>query len=448
MLRVADHFHATDTGRMRQGNEDNFFVRSPLFAVCDGMGGAQAGEVASEIAARAFEDGLPDGDAPELGLAEVIRTANARIHASSRADAARAGMGCTCTSAYVDDDGVAIAHVGDSRGYRLRDGELTQLTRDHTLIWDLMELGKITAEEAERHPQRSVITRALGPEPDVEVDTATFGARAGDLYLLCSDGLTSMVGEDQIEALLERDGDLAGKGRALIGAANQAGGRDNITVILFRLEDTASGGAADEHGQTAEMDAAGGGGRAGDSYLEFDEADLADPEPRQGVTRAEADDATLIGDGAPRVEDVQRALDEQPQTVALRAVRSEEREAAPIRRTAPLPDQPRRKRRRVPVFALAALVALVLLLGGGWIASRAVYFVGTDGDNADAVAVFRGLPYELPGGIKLYERTAVSGVTLFSLPPQQRKTFTDHKLRSQDDAEDLVRQLELGRLSQ
>src|SRR5690242_1426213 len=169
LLRISEHWEGTDLGRQRQGNEDNYFVRSPLFVVADGMGGAQAGEVASEMAVSSFERGLPDGVEPGEALADVIVAANRAIHERSRSDAEHAGMGTTCTAAYVGEDCVTVAHVGDSRAYLLRDGELIRLTRDHSLVGELVARGKLTEEQAEAHPQRSVITRALGPEPNVQV---------------------------------------------------------------------------------------------------------------------------------------------------------------------------------------------------------------------------------------------------------------------------------------
>src|ERR687893_472651 len=243
MLRISEQFHASDLGRQRQGNEDNYFVRSPLFVVADGMGGAQAGEVASEMAVDSFDAGLPDGSVAEA-LVRVIQEANRRIHERSRSDEQAAGMGTTCTAAYVGEQEVTIAHVGDSRAYLWRDGELVRLTRDHSLVGELVARGKLTEEQAEAHPQRSVITRALGPERDVVVDVETFDARHGDVYLLCSDGLTSMIHEAGVQPVLERTGDLDRAGRELIAAANEAGGRDNITVILFRLEEVDGGGKA------------------------------------------------------------------------------------------------------------------------------------------------------------------------------------------------------------
>src|SRR3954466_13755243 len=145
-------------------------------------------------------------------------------------------MGTTVTAAYVAEDTVYIAHVGDSRCYVLRDGDLIRLTHDHSLVEELMRRGKLTAEQAESHPQRSVITRALGPEANVEVDVSPYPAKGGDLFLLCSDGLTSMVHEPKLQPLMVDPRPLAELGRDLIAAANAAGGRDNITVVLFRLE--------------------------------------------------------------------------------------------------------------------------------------------------------------------------------------------------------------------
>ncbi|HYI19608.1 MAG TPA: Stp1/IreP family PP2C-type Ser/Thr phosphatase [Solirubrobacteraceae bacterium] len=441
MLRIAEHFHDSDLGRQRQGNEDNLFVRAPLFVVADGMGGAQAGEVASEIAVSQFEGGLPDDGDPARSLVELIRAANARIHEESRADAQRAGMGTTLTAAYLAEDAVVVAHVGDSRCYLLRDGDLTRLTRDHSLVDELVRRGKLTEAQAEAHPQRSVITRALGAGADVEVDVEVFPARDGDLFLVCSDGLTGMVHEAQLKPLLEQSGSLDRMGRSLIAAANEAGGRDNITVILFRLEDAgrrtdAGSGAA----ATVESEAVATGGAETTEYDTF--AGEAVP-PRQGVSRPSA-----------AASDETEAEYRRTGTVALQAIPAAEGGAtAPAReppppRTAPLPGSGRPRRRRRPGGGtMLLLLGLVLpLLIGAWLATRAVYFVGTDPGDGRTVAIFRGLPYELPFGVDLYERWYASGVTLEQVPQTRRATFTDHQLRSRDDAEDLVRALERGTL--
>jgi PPM family protein phosphatase len=400
MLRVAqDSFAKTDTGRQRRSNEDRVFEQSPLFAVADGMGGARAGEVASKIVVDTFGEsqGLPGSGSVEERLATVVREANARIHELAQADADRAGMGTTVTAAYVGDDAVSIAHVGDSRAYRWRDGKLERLTTDHSLVEELKRRGRITEEEAEEHPQKSVITRALGPEAAVEVDTLTYPARPGDVFLLCSDGLTGMVPEDRIAEILAEAPDLGEAGQTLIREANERGGRDNITVVLFRLEEV-----------------------AGD----------ADPE---------ADRPTEIGLAAPSPDQVAEArADAAP---------------APPRRTLPLPrrtpaaDKARRPRRRIrgvgPVLVVLAIVAV--LGAGAWIATRAVYFVGTDSHGF--VTIYRGLPYDGPGGVDLYQAYYTSGVPASDLSARRRKSLLDHQLRSRDDVTDLVRKLELGQVT-
>jgi serine/threonine protein phosphatase PrpC len=433
MLRIAEHFHDSDLGRQRQGNEDNYYVRAPLFVVADGMGGAQAGEVASEIAVRQFEGGLPDGEDPGEALAALIRAANARIHEQARSDAQHAGMGTTTTAAYLTGDTVVVAHVGDSRCYLLRDGDLIRLTRDHSLVGELVARGKLTEEQAESHPQRSVITRALGPEASVEVDVEAFPARAGDVFLLCSDGLTSMVHEPQLKPLLaDRNRPLAQTGRMLIAAANEAGGRDNITVILFRVEevDDRRGAAARDAALTAEHEAFGGESVASSSATASLRPSPASPRPAEQEYRRDG-------------------------TVALQALSEEGGTAAPARepprRTMPLPDAPaspprRRRRRRLRSGgAILLLVAVVLpVIVGAWLATRAVYFIGTDPGDGRTVAIFRGLPYELPFGIDLYEHYYDSGVTLADVPAHRRSIVTDHELRSRDDAEDLVIALEKG----
>ncbi|MGH2909953.1 MAG: Stp1/IreP family PP2C-type Ser/Thr phosphatase, partial [Solirubrobacteraceae bacterium] len=249
MLRAADSVWKTDTGRQRRDNEDSAYVGAPLYVVADGMGGAQAGEVASALAVQEFSRGLPDSDEDhstvEQRLAARVRDANRRIYDTAQIEREHSGMGTTLTAVYVDGSELAIAHVGDSRAYVLRDGELTRLTHDHSLVEELMRRGKLTPEQAAEHPQRSIITRALGIEPEVEVDTWTYAGRAGDVVLLCSDGLTSMIEESRVAEVLRSEPDLGRAGDQLVEAANEAGGRDNITVVLFRLVETGDEAPAD-----------------------------------------------------------------------------------------------------------------------------------------------------------------------------------------------------------
>ena len=419
MLRATQITCKTDTGRQRRDNEDSAFARAPLFVVADGMGGAQAGEVASRIAIEAFDHDLPDGMSPEQGLAERVREANRRIYDCSREERERAGMGTTLTAAYLEEHSVAIAHVGDSRAYMLRDGTLQRLTRDHSLVDELVRRGKLTEEQAAEHPQRSIITRALGPEPDVEVDTWTYPVRPGDVLLLCSDGLTSMLSEGQVGTILASASTLEQAGSELIAAANAAGGRDNITVVLFEVED------------------AGGP----DASAQETTAGVAPP------PASTADEDTLTGvEPVPAAESGRVATATAPaRPIAATAPRSREHRDAPAAGHVG-PRAGRRARFAKPIAALVAvIVVLGLILGGGYLASRQLYFIGTNAQGV--VTIYRGFPYDLPAGIHLYETYYVSGVPASLIPADRRSTLLDNSLRSQSDATNLIRSLELGQLS-
>jgi protein phosphatase len=407
MLRAADTVAQTDTGRQRRDNEDSAYARAPVFVVADGMGGAQAGEVASKVAVEAFEQGLPEAGSPEERLADRAREANNRIHNLSKTQHERAGMGTTLTAAYLDDSELAIAHVGDSRAYLFRDGELKMLTQDHSLVAELVQRGKLTEEQAAEHPQRSIITRALGPEPTVEVDTLTYPVRAGDVLLLCSDGLTSMISDEQVAAVLAGTDDLHAAAQALIDEANAAGGRDNITVVLFRLEEAAAATALD---QPTIVAAPGADGQPAAAVPVTPKPEPPPPPAQPGRARLARTQGRRSGGRQPRGR------------------RWRERSAKPV------------------AAVIAVVLVLFLIGGGGYLASRQLYFVGT---NSQAiVTVYRGLPYDLPFGIKLYESFYVSGVPGSIVPPDRRKSFFNDDLRSQKSADNLVRDLELGKVSQ
>ena len=386
MLRVGDQAFRTDTGRQRNANEDSFFARAPVFVVADGMGGAQAGEVASKAAATAFDRDLPDAQ-PERVLRETIEAANREIHEHARADPALTGMGTTITAAIVDAAGeeVGIGHVGDSRAYRLRDGKLERLTRDHSLVEEMRRKGQLTDAQAEDHPQRSIITRALGPEPEVEVDVQTVPAQAGDVFLLCSDGLTTMLGDDRIARVLAGATSMDAAVRALVDEANRAGGRDNITALAFRLEDPAAPARAPEG-------------------------------------------ATLIGPSA------------QEAGLTATEVRRRAAGAAARERREQLAAKPKRRRLRTAAKLLAVLVVLGAVAFGAWYGNRQVWFLGTDAGGR--VALYRGLPYELPFGVKLYDERYASPLQTASLPPRRRDAVTGHDLRSRSDATSLVEEIQ------
>ena len=256
-MSVGAYARTSDTGRKRRHNEDSFVVQPPLFAVADGMGGAQAGEVASKLAAAALEETDPGSLSGPDKLVSLIREANRRVYERASSDPATSGMGTTMTVALVEGTNVTIGHVGDSRAYLVRDGSLEQLTEDHSLVNELVKSGKLSREEADVHPQRSVITRAVGTDPDVDVDTFVVDANEGDIFLLCSDGLTDMVGDDDILETVERHrDDLDRVTKALVSAANRGGGEDNITVIAFTIaadgDDTVRMPAQPDEEDTAE----------------------------------------------------------------------------------------------------------------------------------------------------------------------------------------------------
>jgi len=253
-MRIGRVASVTDTGKRRLRNEDAYVCDPPLFAIADGMGGAQAGEIASQLAAAAIaeaERGIHGEDA----VAELVQAANARVYRRAVDDPAAAGMGTTVTVALVDaaERSVTIGHVGDSRAYRVRGDALEQLTADHSLVAELVRTGRLTPEQAADHPHRSVITRAVGTEPSVDVDTFTLEALAGDLYLLCSDGLTDMIDDSEILEQAkagERRPDAVAQ--RLVDAANRAGGSDNITVIAFEVVEGDEETEAAQAGETAE----------------------------------------------------------------------------------------------------------------------------------------------------------------------------------------------------
>ncbi len=396
-LRVVEQAGLTDVGRQREANEDNLVLASPVFAVADGMGGARAGEVASRLAAEAFAEARDLSATPEGQLTAVVQEANRRIFSLSQRDEAHRGMGTTLTAALVSGGSVSIGHVGDSRAYRLRGAILEQLTHDHSLVAELERSGQLTPEAAERHPQRSIITRALGPEPEVLVDTHTHPAREGDVYLLCSDGLTGMVSDDEMAALVRASATLEEAAAALVKAANQKGGKDNITVVLFRLAEGEEG---------------------------LEDRAHADETIHQGLT----------------VDDVQTAVREQERA----ASRSPRPPSTARSRRAPAARPSGKVRIRRGIAAIVTLAAAAALVVGVYLGGREVYFVATDEDGL--VTVYRGLPYELPLGIDLYEEEYRSGVPAQAIPSARRERVLDHEWRSRADAEDLVRQLERGSL--
>jgi protein phosphatase len=437
-LRIIEKASVTDVGRARQSNEDSFFERSPLFAVADGMGGARAGEVASRMAVEQLAEMDDSGAGAEERLRAVARGANKRIYEMAQGDSEHAGMGTTFTAVLVSGREVAVGHVGDSRLYRLRGGEFERLTDDHSLVEELVRQGKLTPEEAEVHPQRSIITRALGPESDVQVDTFTHTAKDGDVYLLCSDGLSGMVSDAGMAQILSEASSLDDAARGLIDAANANGGKDNITAVLFRVgEDEGAEPESDTLGDQATQ--------VGVSTSEVRKATQA-TKPSAPVPDTEAGTMALSADEADQAraeaagEAGTMAL---PAGEAARAREKASARAGPEDRTSGRTPRREGSRHRPKLGGGAALSLILLaaaLIAGYW-GTRQVYFIGAD--ERGAVSVFRGLPYELPLGVDLYTHEYSSSVPAGAIEDRrQRSRLLDHKLRGRDDAEKRIRELE------
>lgn len=327
----------SDIGRARVRNEDSYLVKEPLFAVADGMGGHKGGDVASSLALQTIEAATATPEPEDLErLVEQIKEANHRVMERGETDKDLRGMGTTVTALLTGDGKAHVAHVGDSRAYRLRDGTLQQLTEDHTLVQRMVREGKLTEEEAAHHPQRSVLTRALGVEVDIPVDQLTLDVQEGDRLLLCTDGLTSMVGRDRIQEILESETEPQAACDRLVDAANRAGGDDNITVILIDFV-------------------------AGEASMT--------PSTKTGVVS-----------GGPHTEARERADDA---TTAVPAVGEE----APATRR-------RMRWRRWPIWAAAVVAVVVAALIGARIYIDRQWYVG---DADGKVAIYNGIPATVLG---------------------------------------------------
>jgi serine/threonine protein phosphatase PrpC len=395
VLRIVEAAGRTDRGRQRETNEDAYLESSPVFCVADGMGGARAGEVAARTAVDTLAGGGDAGAGTEARLAETAQVANRKIYELAQSDESLAGMGTTFTAVVVENGDVVTGHVGDSRLYRFRGGELERLTRDHSLVEELVRRGELQPEEAEIHPQRSIITRALGPEPDVEVETFTCPGKEGAVYLLCSDGLTAMVPEERVAEIMRKERTLEQTADELVAAANEAGGKDNVTVVLFRLA---------ESGEEA-----AGGSDADTLAGQETRTDLSADQVRSAVAEADAGTATR----------------------------------APARNSAARLRPQGRHRRWIGLAA--GLLIVTALVAGLYFGSRQFYFLGTN--DRGLVTLYRGLPYELPLGIDLYQEEYVSSVPAGSIePPDRREAIIDHRLREHEDAVDLMRELERGEI--
>jgi serine/threonine protein phosphatase PrpC len=378
-----EYFGATDPGKVRQNNEDSLLLgggKDPsLLAVADGIGGFEAGEVASRIAIDVLGK-LDPGDS----LEEAIRRANRKILNIARQDRRYEGMGTTIVAIRFSGPTAEIAHVGDSRAYLVQEGELKPVTEDHSLVAELIRSGDITRDQAQDHPQKNLITRALGAEETVEVDVSVLRVRPGDRLLLCTDGLSDMISEREIERILRENRDPEIATRRLISAALEAGGADNVTVIVTNVTEDAGTPVPDirrdRSGDTEEMAGVAGAG---------------EPPP-------------------------------------------------PIPRTRPR-GNPRRKQKARPalrflkglVRGLVALAVVGVILMPAYLWGSSRYFLGVDDG---VVVVYRGLPYE-PLGLRLNEEWRRTDLRVSEIDEPYRQQLDDRRLYSRERAEAVVRDL-------
>jgi len=342
---------ASDIGQVREGNEDSFLVLAPLYVVADGMGGHRGGEVASSLALETVQRMF---QAQQGTLAEQVTEANKAVFERSQQDRSVAGMGTTLTAALVDGDRVHLAHVGDSRAYLLRGGELSMLTEDHTLVHRMVMEGEITEAEAETHPHRSILTRALGVDPSVQVDETDVQVASGDRLLLCSDGLTGMVPDGQIREILETTSDPQDAVDALVRVANRAGGIDNITAVI----------------------------------LDFDEGGIE----RSDTTEAQVPHQATVERTAPRVEPPRRS-DITVVGVPIPEPPPKARSRPPVRADSRAPAR-RGRGRRVGIGTGLTVMIGVLAFVGLRVYLDSQWFVGVSNGR---VAIFRGIPAEVAG---------------------------------------------------
>ena len=379
-LRLVDVAEATDTGLVRSHNEDSLLATPELIAVADGMGGAQAGEVASRMTVERLE-GVRRPRAESVR--QAVQNANSDIRSMAETDQSKAGMGTTVTAALIDDGYLDVVHVGDSRAYLWRAGELHQLSEDHSVVWELVKRGSITPEEAEHHPHRNVITRAVGAERQVRVDVRSHDARVGDVVLLCSDGLSAYVPEPEIEEVLADTDDLDAVAGALVKRANGKGGHDNVTVVLARVAE----------GETPEA--------------------AEDAEGRSSTTAP----MRVLG--------------------GVRGHQGSERlGSSTAKRTQILQPVARRSTRVRPAFAAVAVVLALIMGGVAWAASRTyVVEAGPDG----TVRVANGFPLGV-GGLDLavpWQETGVSAESVRMSEPEALR----RRARGQGEAVELAARL-------
>ena len=401
MTLVARHGALSDIGLHRKTNEDTYVVEPPLYAVCDGMGGANAGEVASGMAAETLAAEIAKG----TSLPKAAAAANAAVYRRAHDNVEQTGMGTTLTAFVLEGDTARFAHIGDSRAYLLRDGELRQVTDDHSLVGEMMRDGRLTEEEAAVHPHRSILSRALGTEAQARIDEYSEDLLPGDVLLLCSDGLSGPVPADAIRVALTRADPQAAAERLILEARKQ-GGPDNITAVVVRLDEGPHG--AEDDGS--------------------EETTLVQPaDPEDDVATGEL---PFVVDAPEAEEDASDAADAlAAQAAVLRA----DDEGAP----APDPEAAAARRRRRSLRRLSIAAALLALLtaalAAGVFYMSTVFYVGVDDGT---LTIFSGVPARV-GPVPLHAVYRRSYVSYDSLSPAARSIVDEQKLRDRQGALDL-----------
>jgi len=401
---VARHGALTDIGLHRKANEDTFVVQPPLYAVCDGMGGANAGEVASGLAAETLAAEVAGG----TPLHAAAEAANAAVFQRAHDNLEQTGMGTTLTAFVLEGDTARFAHIGDSRAYLLRDGELRQVSDDHSLVGEMVRDGRLTEEEAAVHPHRSILSRALGTEPQARIDEFTEDLLPGDVLLLCSDGLSGPVPADAIRVALTRSDPQAAAER-LILEARRGGGPDNITAVVVRLDEGPHGVSEDETTLVQRVDPED---EVATGELPFVVA-AESPEPAGDAADALAAEAAALRADEPDAPS--KAVTDVAATAARRH---------------------RRSVRRLGILA-GLLVLLVVALAAGAFFLSTVFFIGVDDGT---LAIYSGVPGKV-GPVPLHAVYRRSVVTYDSLSPSARTLVDEERLRDRQSALSLSRML-------
>ena len=424
MTLVLRYAVRSDVGLLREGNEDSAYAGPRLLAVADGMGGHAAGEVASSltIASMTKLDSEPPGGDMLAELAAAVAAANTRLQEMIIANPAVEGMGTTLTALFWSDGHAALCHIGDSRGYLLREGELYQITHDHTLVQSLVDEGRISADDVSTHPQRSLLLRALDGRSVAEPDLSVHEGQVGDRYLLCSDGLSGVVSDETLRETMAGVEDPDAVTRQLIELALHGGGPDNITCIVADVVDTTAsrvpptgvpvlaGAAASVHDPRLSTDGTGPFGTGGDhqgnhfagSYDDNGQPSMTVAQPMVALDDLDPDELALA-----------LASENGTDMTAVRARRSHRAQ----------PRRARRSRRRWPIVTTSLVVLLAVVIGGGYAAwrwSQNQYYVGTDSKGQEVV-IFRGVNQHI-AGISLSHPYHGTGINLTQVPPSYQQT--------------------------